>query len=810
MKKYIVDVEVKTGKSKVNLDKTNKQVKNLDKNVKNVAKSSTSLNDSFAVMPGSIGRIVQSFKALKLALLSSGIGAIVVAVGGLAGLFAAATLKGAEFAKQMSTLKAVLGKEQGTVANMQALSRAAKDLGSTTQFTAKQVGELQTEFAKLGFTTGQILDSTKATLDLAASMEVDLSSAAMLAGSTVNAFGLEAKDTQRVVDVLAKSTSSTALDFSGLTESLKTAAPIAKATGRSIEETAAMLGILANTGLKGSIAGTGLSRVFIDLNKKGIDLKDALEKVKNSSNGLVTATDLVGDKGAKSLLNLASKSEDIDRLTLSFEEASGAAAAMAEVRLDNLAGDTTKLSSAWEGFMLSLEDGEGIFNKMTRISVQFITTLISGITKASAFFGAFLSELNDSLSIWDTLKLSIKGFVDVTILNFLKMKEVISKIPFIGKSIDEKALKESQAATVKSLAETTKQLAYWQDVADKRRSSGLSFYERIQARMKAVAVASEQEITDNHQEEINERETISDEAAENEKSRLASIEKFRQKIKKQQEDFDDTTAEEKLARQKERALKELELLNTTLIEKKELELAINQLYDEKEKELKQQQEDEEWAAFEKKLEIKNKEHEEELKRIEKERVARLDAINADLDTAKKAGAAIQSLGNVVFDNKMKNLKEGSKEEEEMARKQFNFNKGMQLGLAIIDTAKAVTTSLSMAPIAVGPIPNPAGIASLAFAAISGAATIASIASQKFEGGSSSPVRTPKPPGAGGGGGTGIGSQAPDFNVVGQSGFNQVATALGENNNSPVKAFVVSGDVTTAQALDNNIIDTATL
>lgn len=81
---------------------------------------------------------------------------------------------------------------------------------------------------------------------------------------------------------------------------------------------------------------------------------------------------------------------------------------------------------------------------------------------------------------------------------------------------------------------------------------------------------------------------------------------------------------------------------------------------------------------------------------------------------------------------MKNLEKGSKEEEEMARKQFNFNKGMQLGLAIIDTAKAVTSSLAQSPVAIGPIPNPAGIASLAFAAISGAATIASIASQSLK------------------------------------------------------------------------------
>ena len=91
-------------------------------------------------------------------------------------------------------------------------------------------------------------------------------------------------------------------------------------------------------------------------------------------------------------------------------------------------------------------------------------------------------------------------------------------------------------------------------------------------------------------------------------------------------------------------------------------------------------------------------------------------------------------------------------------------------------------------------------------AATGAAQVATISQTKFQaqGGSS-----PSSPSATGGGGTGIGSQAPAFNVVGQSGFNQVAQALGQQNSTPIKAFVVSGDVTSAQALENNIIDTAT-
>jgi len=92
---------------------------------------------------------------------------------------------------------------------------------------------------------------------------------------------------------------------------------------------------------------------------------------------------------------------------------------------------------------------------------------------------------------------------------------------------------------------------------------------------------------------------------------------------------------------------------------------------------------------------------------------------------------------------MAKVKKGSKEEEELAKKQFKFNKALQLGSAVIDGAKAVTASLAQAPIAIGPVPNPAGIASLAFAVSSSVATIAKIASTQFNSGGG---------GAGGGGG----------------------------------------------------------
>ena len=803
MKQVNNRINVTTGSSDKNIAKTEKSIKGLGKDVKNVNKSTTNLNDSFAVMPGSIGRVVQSFKALKVALLSTGIGAIVVAAGALAGLFAAATKKGADFAKQMSTLQAVSG---ASAEQMNALSESAKELGSSTQFTAIQVGELQTEFAKMGFSTQQILDSTKATLDLAASMEVDLASAAMLAGSTVNAFGLQAEDTQRVVDVLAKSTSSSALDFNSLTESLKMAAPIAKSTGVSIEETAAMLGVLANTGIKGSLAGTGLSKTFIELNKKGIDLKDALDTVNKSSNGLNTAIDLVGQVGAKSLLNLASKSEDIDKLTISLQESEGAAAAMAEVRLDNLAGDTTKLSSAFEGFLLSIEDGGGLFSKIARLFVQFATSFLTGITKMSNFFGAFITEFNESFAVFHNLKLSASIAIDSIVLGFLNLKGVVAEIPFIGKAIDKKALEESKEATIQSIKESSEGIAYWNGIAEKRRESGLGFFERVNERTKKMAIAAEQKITEAKEVETEKREIISEDEAEKERKRLQKLAEERIKAERKRiqniaklegELFAEVEKLDEEARRRKQTAQQNEI--DDLNEKYFRLLNDTRLNEEEKLRLQEHFREEEQAINDKYDKIAKESQEKIAEQEKKTNEERIKGEQTVLE--KKLQMTSDALGAI---SQLVTAFAGADEAEQ--KKAFKINKALSIAQALVNTALSVTAALTAGgnpiKLATGAQFVEAGIA-----AALGAAQVAAIAKTRFEssgGGSSSAPSS----GLGGAAG-GLGSQAPAFNVVGQSGFNQVAQALGQQNSTPIKAFVVSGDVTSAQALENNIIDTAT-
>jgi hypothetical protein len=155
--------------------------------------------------------------------------------------------------------------------------------------------------------------------------------------------------------------------------------------------------------------------------------------------------------------------------------------------------------------------------------------------------------------------------------------------------------------------------------------------------------------------------------------------------------------------------------------------------------------------------------------------------DSQIEWAEKGAAALQNLGDAVFATQLANVVKGSKEEENLRRKQFKFNKALQLGGAIIDTAKAAVASLAQSPVAIGPVPNPAGIASLALVGITGAATLAKIAATQFEGGGGG-----TPPTTASSGGGGAGSVPPiDMSFL---------RNRPDQQQPPFQAYVVSGQV----------------
>jgi len=274
----------------------------------------------------------------------------------------------------MANVKAITG---ATEEEFQKLEKSAKELGATTQFTAKEVGQLQEEYAKLGFTTDQILDASEATLELATATGSDLAQSAKVAAGVINGFGLEAKDTQKIVDVMAKSFTSSALDITKFETAMRQVAPVAKTVGLSVEETTAALGVLVDSGIRAETAGTGLRNILLETKKAGISVEDAFNKITTSLDPSKTALELFGKENSAVAITLADSTRKTARFTKELENSNGAASAMAKIVGDTLEGDVKRLNSAWEGLVLNLgQNGEGLFREIT----QGVTDLIGGIS----------------------------------------------------------------------------------------------------------------------------------------------------------------------------------------------------------------------------------------------------------------------------------------------------------------------------------------------------------------------------------------------------------------------------------------------
>lgn len=299
-----------------------------------------------------------------------------------------------EFEKANSKLKAVLG---ATGSEMDSLKVQSKALGSSTAYTASQVVELQTEYAKLGFPTADILNMTEATLNGAAALGSELGEQAALTGALLKQYSLDSTEAARVNDVLAKSASSSALDFSKLSTALPIVGATANSVGLSLERTTALLGTLSDRGIDASTSGTALRNVFLELSKQGLTYEEAMAKINGSTDKAKTAMELFGKRGATVGIILADTGDEVKSLEEKLISAEGAAKIMAETMLDNLAGDVTKAKSAYEGFILSIEDGSGSLSNAIRQYTQLSTVLLGFFTDLNNGKG-FMDSYNDAVT----------------------------------------------------------------------------------------------------------------------------------------------------------------------------------------------------------------------------------------------------------------------------------------------------------------------------------------------------------------------------------------------------------------------------
>lgn len=276
-----------------------------------------------------------------------------------------------EFEQASANLAAVMGT---TRENTRALTDQAKQLGSTTQYTAVQITELQTNLAKLGFTEGEILNSTKAVQNLATATGADLGSAADLAGAALRSFGLNATEMDRVTSVLAVSTTKSALSFDKLQVAMPIVGTAASKMGFSIEDTVALLGKLVDTGMDASTAATALRNIFLKMadpsSKMSAALGDnihsldqlipALQKCKDDGMDLGEMFGIAKERGTVAFATLVDGADTLGELRDSITDCSSALQGMVDEQMNTAEGATLRLSSAWEGLMLSMGNADGL------------------------------------------------------------------------------------------------------------------------------------------------------------------------------------------------------------------------------------------------------------------------------------------------------------------------------------------------------------------------------------------------------------------------------------------------------------------
>ena len=323
----------------------------------------------------------------------------------IVGVGAAAVKTATDFEAGMSEVKAISG---ATGSEFDALREKAIEMGAKTKFSASDSADAFKYMAMAGWDASAMMDGIAGVMDLAAASGEDLATTSDIVTDALTAFGLQASDSAHFADVLAQASSKSNTNVGLMGETFKYVAPVAGALGYSIEDTAVAIGLMANSGIKGSQAGTALRSTITRLAKPVGEAKDAVEELgisitnadgtmKPLSQTMVElrekfaglteeqkaqyAAMLAGQEGMSGLLAIVNASdEDFQKLTDEINNANGAAEDMASVMMDNTAGAVEQLKGALESAGILI--GEKLTPYIRKLA-EWITGLVEKFNSLS-------------------------------------------------------------------------------------------------------------------------------------------------------------------------------------------------------------------------------------------------------------------------------------------------------------------------------------------------------------------------------------------------------------------------------------------
>lgn len=350
---------------------------------------------------------------------------------------------GMDFESSMSKVSAISG---ATGDDFTALENKAKDLGATTQFSASQAADALSYMALAGWDTQEMLSGIDGVMSLAAASGLDLATASDIVTDTMSAFQMEASRAGEAADIFAAASANSNTSVEQLSEAMKHAGAAANAAGMDLAQTSTVLGIFADSGLKGSMAGTTFTSMLTDMKNSAQDgaiaigdtsvaLYDAsgnmrdvgavMADVEVATQGMTTAQRdaalgaIFGTEAMKGVnIMLATGSERYNQLESAIYSSEGAAAKMADTMNDNLKGKMTILESSTEALGIAFyEKLENPLKKAADAGINSINDLTNSMTNGalsgavetiSQGFGSLIETITDVAA--DGIPILINGF----------------------------------------------------------------------------------------------------------------------------------------------------------------------------------------------------------------------------------------------------------------------------------------------------------------------------------------------------------------------------------------------------------------
>lgn len=413
LEQRIKDTEAALERQNQKLETTGEKLKKAGVNTNDLTEESARLagqlkeleaaQDDAAKGAASFGeRSVQAFEAAGQALAAAG---IAEAMREIAQAYLECVGVAADFQETMSGVEAISG---ATAEEMALLSAKAKDLGADTKFTAKEAGDAMGYMAMAGWKARDMLSGLEGVMNLAAASGEDLAATSDIVTDALTAFGMTAADSGRFADILAVAASNANTNVAMMGETFKYVAPVAGALGYSAEDTALAIGLMANSGIKASQAGTTLRSVitrlstdagasktqlgalgvlteqlsvaFYNADGSARAMRDVIADCREAWAGLSKeqqisyAKTIAGQEAMSGWLALMNATQaDVQKLAVSVDNCAGAAERMAKIRLDNLNGQLTLMNSAWDALRVTI--GEQ-FNPELRKAAELGTDVL--------------------------------------------------------------------------------------------------------------------------------------------------------------------------------------------------------------------------------------------------------------------------------------------------------------------------------------------------------------------------------------------------------------------------------------------------